>query len=89
MTILASCGYILCYAPSSDAGSLARGDLFGCGLIVGGIMASLGTNENNIISGIPNGIPNPSILWHVVKKALEAKFMSISGVFCNYCYIVS
>ena len=42
---------------------------FGGGLIVGGILESLGINNNNIIFRIPNGIPIPSSLWYVAKKA--------------------
>ena len=30
----------------------------GGGLLVGGFLASLGINENKIISDIPNGIPS-------------------------------
>ena len=57
---------------------------FGGGLIVGGILVSVGINDNKIISGIPNYIPSPSNLLYVVKKAREANFMSISGFVCNY-----
>ena len=49
------------------------------GLIVGGILDSLDINDNNIISRIPNSVPSPSSLCYVVKKSLEATFMSISG----------
>ena len=49
----------------------------GGGLIVGGILASLGINDNRIISGIPNIIPIPSTLWLVAKKSCEVKLMSI------------
>ena len=54
------------------------------GLIVGGILESLGINDNNIISEIQNCIPSPSNLWYVVKKYREAAFMRISGFVCNY-----
>ena len=54
------------------------------GLVVGGILASLGINNNNIISGIPNCIPSPSNLWYVVKKSHETVFIRISGFVCNY-----
>ena len=59
------------------------------GLVVGGILASLGINNNNIISGIPNYITSTSNLWYVVKKSDEATFMSISGFVCNYPCIIS
>ena len=49
------------------------------GLLVGGLFDSLGINDNNIISGIPNVIPSPSILRYVVNKVHEAKFMIIAG----------
>ena len=52
-------------------------------------MDSLGINDNNIISGIPNSIPSPSILQYVVKKDREATFMIISGFICNYTYSMS
>ena len=56
----------------------------GGGLIVGGLLESLGINDNKIISGIPNCIPSPSNLWYVVKKSHEAVFIRISGFICNY-----
>ena len=56
----------------------------GGGLIVGGLLASLGINNNNIISGIPNYIPSPSNLWCVAKKSREDTFMRIAGFVCNY-----
>ena len=56
----------------------------GGGLIVGGLLASLGINNNNIISGIPNCIPIPSNLQYVVNKSREVIFKSIAGFFCNY-----
>ena len=31
-----------------------------------------------------NIIPSPSILWYVVKKTHEAKFMSIAGFLCRF-----
>ena len=51
----------------------------GVGLIVGGLLASIGIKDNNILSGILNGIPSPSNLRYVVKKSREAKFMRIAG----------
>ena len=56
----------------------------GGGLIVGGLLASLGINNNNIIYRIPNYIPIPSNLRYVVKKARGATFASISGFVCDY-----
>ena len=61
----------------------------GGGLIVGGILGSLGINYNKIIYGIPNFIPSPSNLRYVVKKSCEATFMSIACFFCNYPCIIS
>ena len=58
-------------------------------LIVGGILASIGINYNNIISGIPNGIPNPSIIQSMVNKYCENKFMRISGFVCKYLCSIS
>ena len=49
----------------------------GGGLIVRDILASIGINNNKIISGIQNCVPSPSNLRYVVKKACEAKFMSM------------
>ena len=54
------------------------------GLIVGGLFASLGINNNKIISGIPNCIPIPSNLRYVVKKSREATFMITAGFVFNY-----
>ena len=51
----------------------------GGGLIVADILASLGINDNKIISGISNCITSPSNLRYVVKKSHEAKFMTIAG----------
>ena len=51
----------------------------GGGLIVAGLLASLGINDNKIISGIYNCIPSPSNLQYVAKKACGATFMRISG----------
>ena len=56
----------------------------GFGFIAGIILASLGINDNKIISGIPNYIPSPSKLWYVLKKSREATFMRTSGFVCNY-----
>ena len=58
-------------------------------MIVSGILASLGINDNNIISGIPNCTTSPSNLWYVAKKVCEAKFMRIAGFVCNYTCIMS
>ena len=55
----------------------------GCGLIVGGLLARLGVNNNKTIYGIPNCIPSPSNLFHAVNKSHEATFMRIAGFFCN------
>ena len=52
--------------------------------VVGGLLASLGINDNKFISGVPNYIPIPSKLWYVVKKSLEATFMGIAGFVCKY-----
>ena len=52
-------------------------------------MVILGINDNNVLSGIPNGIPSPSSLWYVAKKACEATFMRIAGFVYNYPYSVS
>ena len=54
------------------------------GLMVSGILESIGINYNSIISGIQNLIPSPSNLWYVVKKAREDTFMRIAGFFYNY-----
>ena len=56
----------------------------GYGLIVGGLLESLGINNNKIISGIQNCIPIPSNIWYVVKKSREATFTRIAGFVCNY-----
>ena len=53
-------------------------------MVVSGLLASLGINDNNIISEIPHCIPSPSNLWYVVNKSLEATFMRIVGFVCNY-----
>ena len=53
-------------------------------MIVGGLLESLGINDNKIISGILNCIPTPSNLWCVVKKYCGDKFMRIAGFVCNY-----
>ena len=42
------------------------------GLIVGGILESLGIKNNKIVSGITNYIPSPSNVQYVVKKFREA-----------------
>ena len=62
---------------------------FGGGFIVGGLLASLGINDNKIISGIPNLIPSPSNLQCVVKKYREDTFMSIAWFVCNYSCSIS
>ena len=56
----------------------------GCGLVVSGLLASLGINDDKIISGISNCIPIPSNLRYVVKKTREATFTRIAGFVCNY-----
>ena len=56
----------------------------GGGLIVGGILASLGINNNKIIYGISNLIPSPLNLQYVVNKYREDKFISIAGFVYNY-----
>ena len=56
----------------------------GGGFIVGGILASLGINDNNITSGIPNYIPIPSNLPCVANKSHEAAFIKIAFFVCNY-----
>ena len=56
----------------------------GGGLIVAGLLASLGINNNKIISGVSNLIPSLSNLCCVVKKYREAKFMRIAGFVLNY-----
>ena len=56
----------------------------GGGLILCGLLDSIGINDNNIISGILNGITSPLSLWPVVKKSHKAKFMRISGFVCKY-----
>ena len=61
--------------PKSSPEAISLGD----GLIVGGLLASLGINNNKIISGIPNCIPSPSNLRYVAKKAYEATLMRITG----------
>ena len=61
----------------------------GGGLIVAGLLASLGINNNKIISGISNCIPSPSKLRYVAKKSREATFIRISGFVCNYPYSMS
>ena len=53
-------------------------------LVLGGLLASLGINDNNIMFGVPNCIPSPSNLRYVVKKSLEDTFMKISVFVCNY-----
>ena len=56
----------------------------GGGLIVGGLLASIGINDNNIISVIPNYIPSPSNLRYVVNKYRNAAFMRMVGFIYNY-----
>ena len=56
----------------------------GGGLIVGGLLVSLGVNDNNNISGISNFIPIPSNVWHVAKKSREDTFRRIAGFVYNY-----
>ena len=60
----------------------------GGGLIVGGILASIGIKDNNIISGFPNYITSPSKLRYVVKKSREATFMRIALFVYNYPCII-
>ena len=55
----------------------------GGGLLVGGLLESLGIINNNIISEILNYIPSPSNLLYVKKKSYEDTFMSIAGFVCN------
>ena len=59
--------------------SLSRGEL-----IVGGLLESLGINDNNIIYGILNFIHSPSKLWYEVNKYYEDTFMRIAGFVCNH-----
>ena len=61
----------------------------GGGLIVSGILASLGINDKIIIFGISNCIPSPPQLCYVVKKSSEATFMRIAGFVCNYPFSMS
>ena len=58
-------------------------------LILCGLLASLGSIDTKIISGVLNRIPSLSNLWYVVKKSCEAIFMRISGFVCNYPYSMS
>ena len=51
----------------------------GGGLIVSGLLASLGINDNKIIYGISNCIPSPPNLPCVVKKSCEVTFTRITG----------
>ena len=51
--------------------------------IVGGILESLGINNNRTIYGTPNYIPIPSNLWYVVKKSCEDTFMRIAEFVYN------
>ena len=51
----------------------------GGGLVVSGLLPSIGINNNKIIYGIPNCIPSPSKLWYVAKKYHKATFMRIAG----------
>ena len=53
-------------------------------MILCGILGILGINDNNIISSIPNVIPDPKSLRYVVKKSHLATFMSVAGFVCNY-----
>ena len=66
--------------PKASLEAICIGGVF----IVGGLLGSLGINNNMIISGMNNYIPIPSNLWYVVKKACDATFMRISGFACNY-----
>ena len=56
----------------------------GGGLVVRGLLESIGINDNNIISGITNYIHSSSNFSYVMKKYREAIFMKISGFVCNY-----
>ena len=51
--------------------------------MVGGILESLGINDNMTIYGTPNYIPIPSNLWYVVKKLCEDTFMRIAEFVYN------
>ena len=53
-------------------------------LVVCGFLDSIGINDNKIIYGIPNDIPSPPRLQSVVKKTLEAEFLSIAGFVYKY-----
>ena len=64
--------------------SLLEEIYIGFGLIAGGILDSIGINDNKIISGIPNDITSPSRLWYMVKKPRESIFMRIVGFVWNY-----
>ena len=56
----------------------------GGGLVVGGLLASIGIKDNRIISGIPNYIPSSSKIQYAVKKSHEATFIRIAAYVCNY-----
>ena len=59
------------------------------GLVVGGLLASFGNNDNNIISVIPNGITSTQSLWSVVTKSRKAKFTRMVRFVCNYPSVMS
>ena len=52
--------------------------------MVGVLLASLGINDNKIISGILNCSLSPSKLWYMLNKAHENTFMRVAGFACNY-----
>ena len=56
----------------------------GCGFIVACLLASLGINDNKIISGISDCSPSPSNVRYVVKKYRVDVFIRISVFVCNY-----
>ena len=60
----------------------------GGGLIVDGLLASLGINYNTILYGITNGIPSPSSLQYVIKKSREATFMIVAVFVCKHLCII-
>ena len=66
--------------PKSSLEAISLGGKF----IVVGILASIGINDNTVISGIPTCIPSPSNLWYVVNKCREDTFMRIAGVLFHY-----
>ena len=53
-------------------------------MIVSVFLASLGINDNEIISEIPHCIPSSPNLWYVVNTFRKDTFMRILGFVCNY-----